>query len=94
VLQVARGERDSIGIYGTDYPTPDGTCIRDYIHIADLVSAHLLALDGLKERDQLIYNLGSGTGYSVREVIETARQVTGHLIPSKELPRRPGDSAR
>ena len=65
-----------------------------YIHIADLVSAHLLALDGLKERDRLIYNLGSGNGYSVREVIETARQVTGHPIPVKELPRRPGDSAR
>ena len=94
VLRVAQGERDSIGIYGTDYQTPDGTCIRDYIHIADLVSAHLLALDRLKERDQLIYNLGSGNGYSVREVIETARQVTGHLIPAKELPRRPGDSPR
>ena len=94
VLQVPLGLRDSIGIFGTDYPTPDGTCIRDYIHIADLVSAHLLALDGLGERDQLIYNLGSGTGYSVREVIETARQVTGQRIPTKELPRRPGDSAR
>ena len=94
VLQVPLGLRESIGIFGTDYPTPDGTCIRDYIHIADLVSAHLLALDGLGERDQLIYNLGSGTGYSVREVIETARQVTGQRIPTKELPRRPGDSAR
>src|SRR5215510_12791872 len=94
VLQVAQGTRDSIGIYGTDYPTPDGTCIRDYIHIADLVTAHLLALDGLKERDSLIYNLGSGNGYSVREVIETARQVTGHPIPADELPRRPGDPAR
>jgi len=94
VLQVPLGTRESVGIYGTDYPTPDGTCIRDYIHIADLVSAHLLALDGLKERDQLIYNLGSGNGYSVREVIETARQVTGHRIPAQELPRRPGDSAR
>lgn len=94
VLQVPLGLRDSIGIFGTDYPTPDGTCIRDYIHIADLVSAHLLALDGLGERDQLIYNLGSGTGYSVREVIETARQVTGQRIPTKELPRHPGDSAR
>lgn len=93
VLRVALDQRDSIGIFGTDYPTRDGTCIRDYIHIADLVSAHLLALDGLKERDQLIYNLGSGTGYSVREVIETARRVTGHRIPAKELPRRPGDSA-
>ena len=94
VLRVALGESPTANIYGTDYPTPDGTCIRDYIHIADLINAHLLALDGLKERDQLTYNLGSGNGYSVREVIETARQVTGHLIPVKELPRRPGDSAR
>lgn len=94
VLRVPLGQRDAAAIYGTDYPTPDGTCIRDYIHIADLVSAHLLALDGLKERDRLIYNLGSGNGYSVREVIETARQVTGHSIPARELPRRPGDSAR
>ncbi|MBM3125087.1 MAG: UDP-glucose 4-epimerase, partial [Chloroflexi bacterium] len=81
-------------IYGTDYPTPDGTCIRDYIHIADLVSAHLLALDALDQRDRLIYNVGSGNGYSVREVIETARRVTGHPIPSVETPRRPGDSPR
>ncbi len=94
VLRVPLGESDSANIYGTDYPTPDGTCIRDYIHIADLVSAHLLALDGLSERDSLIYNLGSGNGYSVREVIVTARQVTGHPIPVNELPRRPGDSAR
>jgi UDP-glucose 4-epimerase len=94
VLGVPLGKREAAQIYGTDYPTPDGTCIRDYIHIADLVSAHLLALDGLSERDRLIYNLGSGNGYSVREVIETARQVTGHPIPANELPRRPGDSAR
>jgi UDP-glucose 4-epimerase len=94
VLGVPLGKREAAQIYGTDYPTPDGTCIRDYIHIADLVSAHLLALDGLSERDRLIYNLGSGNGYSVREVIETARQVTGHPIPTNELPRRPGDSAR
>lgn len=94
VLRVPLGQREAAQIYGTDYPTPDGTCIRDYIHIADLVSAHLLALDGLSERDRLIYNLGSGNGYSVREVIETARQVTGHPIPVQELPRRPGDSAR
>ncbi len=93
VLRVALNQSDSIGVFGADYPTPDGTCIRDYIHIADLVSAHLLALEGLKERDQLIYNLGSGNGYSVREVIETARRVTGHPIPSKESPRRDGDSA-
>ena len=94
VLRVPLGQRESAQIYGTDYPTPDGTCIRDYIHIADLVSAHLLALDGLGERDRLIYNLGTGHGYSVREVIETSRQVTGHPIPINELPRRPGDSAR
>ncbi|HEX5840156.1 MAG TPA: UDP-glucose 4-epimerase GalE [Anaerolineales bacterium] len=94
VLRVALGQRDSANIYGTDYPTPDGTCIRDYIHIADLVSAHLLALEGLAESDRLVYNLGTGHGYSVREVIDTARQVTGHPIPVHELPRRPGDSAR
>jgi UDP-glucose 4-epimerase len=94
VLRVPLGERDSAQIYGTDYPTPDGTCVRDYVHIADLASAHLFALDGLQEHDCLIYNLGSGNGYSVREVIETARQVTGHPIPVNELPRRPGDSAR
>ena len=94
VLRVPLGQRESAQIYGADYPTPDGTCIRDYIHIADLVSAHLLALNGLSDRDRLIYNLGSGNGYSVREVIETARQVTGRPIPVNELPRRPGDSAR
>jgi UDP-glucose 4-epimerase len=94
VLRVPLGQRESAQIYGTDYPTPDGTCIRDYIHISDLVSAHMLALDGLRERDRLIYNLGSGNGYSVRDVIETARQVTGHPIPANELPRRSGDSAR
>jgi UDP-glucose 4-epimerase len=94
VLQVPLGQIEAASIYGTDYPTPDGTCIRDYIHIADLVSAHLLALDGLRERDRLIYNLGSGNGCSVREVIETARRVTGHRIPVRELSRRPGDPAR
>lgn len=94
VLRVPLGQRAEVQIYGADYPTPDGTCIRDYIHIADLVSAHLLALNGLSDRDRLIYNLGSGNGYSVREVIETARQVTGHPIPATEQPRRPGDSAR
>jgi len=94
VLRVALGERSSASIFGTDYPTPDGTCIRDYIHIADLVSAHLLALDALDQNDKLIYNIGSGTGYSVREVIETARKVTGQTIPVIESPRRAGDSAR
>jgi UDP-glucose 4-epimerase len=94
VLSVPLGKRESIHIYGTDYPTPDGTCIRDYIHIADLVSAHLLALEALGERDRLVYNLGNGSGYSVRDVIEAARKVTGHPIPVTELPRRPGDAAR
>ncbi|NOY97722.1 MAG: UDP-glucose 4-epimerase GalE [Chloroflexi bacterium] len=94
VLRVPLGQRENIGIYGTDYPTPDGTAIRDYIHIADLVSAHLLALDALGEDDKLICNIGNGTGYSVREVIETARAVTGHPIPAVETPRRPGDPAR
>ncbi len=94
VLKVALGQRAAASIYGIDYPTPDGTCIRDYIHIADLVSAHLLALEALGERDQLVYNLGNGSGYSVREVIETARRVTGHSIPVLESPRRPGDAPR
>ncbi len=85
---------ESININGTDYPTPDGTCIRDYIHIVDLVSAHLLALEALGAHDSLVYNLGNGSGYSVREVIETAREVTGHPIPATESPRRPGDPAR
>jgi UDP-glucose 4-epimerase len=94
VLKVALGQREAAAIYGTDYPTPDGTCIRDYIHIADLVSAHLLALDALELQDRLIYNLGNGNGYSVREVIETARQVTGAPIPVRETSRRPGDAPR
>ncbi|RLD11656.1 MAG: UDP-glucose 4-epimerase GalE [Chloroflexota bacterium] len=94
VLQVPLGQRENISIFGTDYATPDGTCIRDYIHISDLISAHLLALDALEEHEKLIYNLGNGQGYSVREVIETAREVTGHTIPAIETPRRPGDSAR
>ncbi len=94
VLQVALGQRENIKVFGTDYPTPDGSCIRDYIHIADLVSAHLLALDALAERDRLVYNIGTGTGFSVKEVIEAARTVTGHPIPAEETPRRPGDPAR
>jgi len=94
VLQVPLGQRETISIYGTDYPTPDGTAIRDYIHIADLVSAHLLALDALAEKDKLVYNIGTGKGYSVKEVIETARRVTGHPIPAVETPRRAGDPAR
>jgi UDP-glucose 4-epimerase len=91
VLQVALGQRDHISIFGTDYDTPDGTCIRDYVHVLDLASAHLLAYEALKDGNSRVYNLGSGTGYSVREVIETARQVTGHPIPAKDGARRPGD---
>jgi UDP-glucose 4-epimerase len=94
VLGAALGQRESISIYGADYPTPDGACIRDYIHIGDLAAAHLLALQGLQERDRLVYNLGNGKGYSVKEVIETARRVTGHPIPAVETPRRDGDAAR
>ncbi len=94
VLRVALGQREAINIYGSDYPTPDGTCIRDYIHIADLVEAHLLALDGLSDHDRLIYNLGNGEGYSVRQVVEAARQVTGHTIPVSQTARRPGDAPR
>jgi len=94
VLKIALGQAESATIYGTDYPTSDGTCIRDYIHITDLVSAHILALEALDSRDKMIYNVGSGNGFSVREVIETARQVTGHAIPAIESARRPGDPAR
>jgi len=94
VLQVALGQRPEVEIYGIDYPTPDGTCIRDYIHIVDLIAAHLLALDNLDQHDRLIYNLGNGAGYSVKEVIETARQVTGHPVPTHVTPRRPGDAPR
>ena len=90
-LQVALGQRPSISIFGTDYPTPDGTCVRDYIHIDDLASAHLLALDALAEHETLKYNLGNGAGFSVREVVEACRRVTGHPIPAVESPRRPGD---
>jgi UDP-glucose 4-epimerase len=93
VLDVALGRRKSIRIYGEDYPTPDGTCIRDYIHVSDLADAHLLALDALETRDRLIFNLGNGKGFSVREVIESARRVTGHPIPAEICPRRPGDPA-
>jgi UDP-glucose 4-epimerase len=94
VLQVALGQRSGVQIFGTDYPTPDGTCVRDYIHVADLVPAHLQALEALEPEAQLIYNVGSGVGYSVRQVIETARRVTGHPLPAEEAPRRPGDPPR
>ncbi|MGW6359153.1 UDP-glucose 4-epimerase GalE [Streptomyces sp. NPDC055092] len=93
VLQVAQGRRDAISVYGDDYPTPDGTCVRDYIHVADLAEAHLLALDAARSAEHLICNLGNGNGFSVREVIETVRQVTGHPIPEVTAPRRGGDPA-
>ncbi|MFI2642899.1 UDP-glucose 4-epimerase GalE [Streptomyces sp. NPDC018610] len=93
VLQVAQGSRDAISVYGDDYPTPDGTCVRDYIHVADLAEAHLLALKAAAPGEHLICNLGNGNGFSVREVIETVRQVTGHPIPEVTAPRRAGDPA-
>jgi UDP-glucose 4-epimerase len=92
-LEVALGKRQQIAIYGADYPTPDGTCVRDYVHVSDLASAHLLALEALNEKSKLIYNLGNGRGFSVREVIETVRGVTGHSIPEAITERRPGDPA-
>ena len=91
-LQVPLGQREAIKVFGADYPTRDGSCIRDYIHVEDLAYAHLLALNALGERERLIYNLGNGTGYSVKEIIQVAREVTGHPIPAVESPRRPGDA--
>jgi UDP-glucose 4-epimerase len=94
LLKVATGELDSIKVFGTDYPTPDGTCIRDYIHVSDLTQAHMLALEALLAgRESHVYNLGNSKGYSVREVIELARKVTGKPIPAIETDRRPGDPA-
>ncbi|NSC22175.1 UDP-glucose 4-epimerase GalE [Streptomyces albus subsp. chlorinus] len=93
VLQVAQGRRESISVYGDDYPTPDGTCVRDYIHVADLAQAHLLALEKATEGQHLICNLGNGNGFSVREVVETVRKVTGHPVPETVAPRRGGDPA-
>jgi UDP-glucose 4-epimerase len=91
VLQAAVGRRESVTVYGTDYPTPDGTCVRDYIHVEDLGRAHLLALDALTDGTHRIYNLGNGSGFSVREVIEVARAVTGRPIRAVSGQRRPGD---
>ncbi|MEU8585337.1 UDP-glucose 4-epimerase GalE [Streptomyces abikoensis] len=93
VLQVALGEREAISVHGEDYPTPDGTCVRDYIHVADLADAHLLALGAARPGEHLICNLGNGRGFSVREVVETVRKVTGHPVPETAGPRRPGDPA-
>lgn len=91
VLQVALGQRKNLKIYGDDYPTPDGTCVRDYIHIVDLAQAHMLAL---KTKQSGPYNLGNGTGYSVKEVVDVARRITGHKIPVEMAPRREGDPAK
>ncbi|MDD4873145.1 MAG: UDP-glucose 4-epimerase GalE [Kiritimatiellae bacterium] len=88
IMQVALGQRKGVKIFGDDYKTPDGTCLRDYIHIVDLAQAHILALKGNYSGP---FNLGTGTGYSVKEVVETAREITGHPIPAKMAPRRPGD---
>jgi UDP-glucose 4-epimerase len=93
ILQVAQGKREAINVFGDDYPTPDGTCVRDYIHVADLADAHLLALEAAQPGEHLICNLGNGEGFSVRQVIETVRQVTGHPIPEIVAPRRGGDPA-
>lgn len=95
ILQVPNGKRARINIFGDDYDTPDGTCIRDYIHVTDLAAAHILAVEYLqKGGENNIFNLGNGVGFSVKEVVETARKVTGHLIPSVISPRRAGDPAK
>ncbi|MCX2953385.1 MULTISPECIES: UDP-glucose 4-epimerase GalE [unclassified Lentzea] len=93
VLQVALGQREHISIYGEDWPTEDGTCVRDYIHVLDLADAHLLALENATAGEHRIYNLGNGTGFSVKQVIDTCREVTGHPIPAVVAPRRAGDPA-
>lgn len=94
VLQAALGKRECVHVYGDDYPTRDGTCIRDFVHVTDLAHAHWLSLEKLRrDGEGGVYNLGNGAGFSVREVIETARQVTGRPIPEKRAPRRPGDPA-
>ncbi len=92
-LQVAAGARPALSIFGEDYPTVDGTCVRDYIHVADLAAAHLLALDAARPGVHAIYNLGNGDGFSVRQVVDVVRQVTGHPLPVEVGPRRPGDPA-
>src|SRR5690606_31056963 len=92
VLQVALGQREKFTIFGDDYETRDGTCVRDYIHVLDLAQAHILALRALDQGSRT-YNLGNGRGFTVKEVIETARRVTGHPIPTEVGPRRPGDPA-
>ena len=94
LLEVALGLRDEIQLFGADYETPDGTCIRDYIHVSDIADAHVLALSSIDELDSGAFNLGTGTGFSNRDVIESVRRVTGHSIPVVPAPRRTGDPAR
>ena len=95
ILQVPNGKREKISIFGDDYATPDGTCIRDYIHVTDLAQAHILALDYLLNGgENNVFNLGNGVGFSVKEVIDVARAVTGHPIPAQVSPRRAGDPAQ
>jgi UDP-glucose 4-epimerase len=91
VIEAALGQRESISIFGTDYPTPDGTCIRDYVHVEDLIAAHILAMNAIEPGDGRFYNLGIGRGYSVREVIDSVQRVSGKTVEVKEAPRRPGD---
>ena len=93
LLDVALGRRESFRIYGTDYPTSDGTCVRDFVHVEDLAEAHVMTMDALATRNHVTFNLGNGRGFSVREVIESARRVTGCAIPVVEEARRPGDPA-
>lgn len=93
VLAVPAGLRDAVDVFGTDYPTPDGSAVRDYIHVVDLANAHVRALETSEQAGHRIFNLGIGRGYSVLEVIETVRTVTGHPVPVRESPRRPGDPA-
>ena len=94
VLRVALGQRDKAVIFGDDYDTPDGTCIRDYIHVCDLSAAHVLAMDAAEAGQVKVYNLGNGEGFSVRQVVETCREVTGHAIPAEAAGRRAGDPPR
>jgi UDP-glucose 4-epimerase len=93
LLQAAAGRRPSVSIFGSDYPTADGTCIRDYVHVDDLADAHVLALESLERQTEATYNLGNGEGFSVRQIIETSQRIVGHDIPILEAGRRPGDPA-
>jgi UDP-glucose 4-epimerase len=92
-LQVAAGQREKLQLFGDDYPTPDGTCVRDYIHISDLAAAHLLALSTMEPSTHRVFNLGNGTGFSNRQVVDAVREVTGQPVPTEIAPRRGGDPA-